>query len=88
MTIARDDELCAAFKCGLDVFVVVGVFSDRFNSKNPLDGLGDKRKGCDREIHIVVGDFNVFADFWVGQGTAYLGQNSRRCNQFEGTFLQ
>jgi len=73
MTIARDDELGAAFKCGLDIFIVIGVFSDRFNSKNPLDRLGDKRKGCDREIHLFVGDFDAFADFWVGQGTAYLG---------------
>ena len=88
MTITRDDEWCTAFQCGLDVLVVVGVGSDRANTQTPLDGLGDKRKGCDEEVHIFVRSINVPANFWIGQGTAYLGENSRRDNQFEGAFFQ
>jgi len=54
MTVARNDELRTALQRGLDVLVVVGIFSDRVNAQNPLDGLGDKRKGRNREIQIFV----------------------------------
>ena len=54
MTIARDDELRTALQRGLDVFVVIGVFGDRVNAQNTLDGLGDKCKGRNRQAQIFV----------------------------------